>query len=278
MNRITFIPVGGLANRMRTIASAVHLSKETKSRLNVFWFQDWALSAPFFCLFKPIDEQELNLKEASSLDSLWIDRPRRKNLFLPRLYQSLAFEDCIYEQSFYSRVQNNFDFSGWINKKKNVYMASYSAFQSYDSSLISHLFAPVDFLKNRIDDQCAQFSEYVVGVHIRRTDNIASIKQSPLGLFYNKLDTEVDIHSRTTIYLATDSEEVKALIKQRYGKRVVCLKNPASRNSVEGIQEGIIDMYTLAMTHKIYGSWGSSFSEMAAQISGAPLEILKLKL
>ena len=35
-------------------------------------------------------------------------------------------------------------------------------------------------------------------------------------------------------------------------------------------------MYTLARTQKIYGSFQSSFSEMAAQIGGTPLEILKL--
>ena len=35
-------------------------------------------------------------------------------------------------------------------------------------------------------------------------------------------------------------------------------------------------MYTLARTQKIYGSFQSSFSDMAAQIGGTPLEILKL--
>lgn len=43
-----------------------------------------------------------------------------------------------------------------------------------------------------------------------------------------------------------------------------------------GNKEGITDMYTLARTQKIYGSFQSSFSDMAAQIGGVPLEILKL--
>ena len=41
-------------------------------------------------------------------------------------------------------------------------------------------------------------------------------------------------------------------------------------------QEGVADMYTLARTQKIYGSFQSSFSNIAAQLGRVPLEILKL--
>lgn len=56
MGKITFVPVGGLANRMRAVASAVMLAGKTKSELSIIWFQDWALNAPFYQLFKPVDE------------------------------------------------------------------------------------------------------------------------------------------------------------------------------------------------------------------------------
>ena len=42
------------------------------------------------------------------------------------------------------------------------------------------------------------------------------------------------------------------------------------------IREGVADMYTLARTQKIYGSFQSSFSNIAAQLGRVPLEILKL--
>ena len=54
MGKITFVPVGGLANRMRAVASAVMLAGKTKSELSLIWFQDWALNAPFYQLFKPV--------------------------------------------------------------------------------------------------------------------------------------------------------------------------------------------------------------------------------
>lgn len=46
MGKITFVPVGGLANRMRAVASAVMLAGKTKSELSIIWFRDWALNAP----------------------------------------------------------------------------------------------------------------------------------------------------------------------------------------------------------------------------------------
>ena len=155
-------------------------------------------------------------------------------------------------------------------------MASYSVFQPYESSLISKLFVPIRTINDKIEKQCSLFEKNTIGVHIRRTDNIASIEESPLELFYKKLDIDIEIHDNTSIYLATDSEEVKAQMRQRYGRRIICSENEASRNSIVGIQEGVVDMYTLARTNKIYGSYGSSFSDMAAQINGRPLEILKL--
>ena len=275
MNEITFVPVGGLANRMRAMASAITLAQQTDSKLKVKWFPTWDLYAPFDSLFEPINEERVTLRKASAWDKFTLDRPRRKNLYFPYLFQYITFEEGKYERSFYSLVQQKFDFKEWITSKRKVYMASYHAFYPYEQSLIGEIFTPIQFIKERIDDRCTQFVNNTIGVHIRRTDNIASIQQSPLELFFEKVDEELDKDNHTMIYLATDSEEVKLQMGKRYGNRIISSSTPADRNSVAGIQDGLIDMYTLARTRKIYGSFQSSFSEMASQIGGIPLEILK---
>ena len=275
MNEITFVPVGGLANRMRAMASAITLAQQTDSKLKVIWLPTWDLYAPFDSLFEPINEERVTLRNASAWDKFTLDRPRRKNLYFPYLFQYITFEEGKYERSFYSLVQQKFDFKEWITSKRKVYMASYHAFYPYEQSLIGEIFTPIQFIKERIDDRCTQFVNNTIGVHIRRTDNIASIQQSPLVLFFEIVDEELDKDNHTMIYLATDSEEVKLQMRKRYGNRIISSSTPADRNSVAGIQDGLIDMYTLARTRKIYGSFQSSFSEMASQIGGIPLEILK---
>lgn len=41
MGKITFVPVGGLANRMRAVASAVMLAGKTKSELGSAEISGW---------------------------------------------------------------------------------------------------------------------------------------------------------------------------------------------------------------------------------------------
>lgn len=89
MGKITFVPVGGLANRMRAVASAVMLAGKTKSELSIIWFRDWALNAPFYQLFKPVDREVACLRDASRLDYALLDRPRSKN-FISRF----CFRNC----------------------------------------------------------------------------------------------------------------------------------------------------------------------------------------
>lgn len=276
MGKITFVPVGGLANRMRAVASAVTLAKKTDSELSIVWFQDWALNAPFCQLFKPVDREIARLRDASQLDYALLDRPRSKNFHFPLLFQKLTFKSCLYERSITPLCNQRFDFERWAKEGRCVYMASYTAFQTYDNAWISRLFIPVEEIVEEVENRCRNFSDTMIGVHIRRTDNLASIRQSPIELFYQKLDKEIEANDKTGIYVATDSEEVKQAMKERYGDRILSSEKQADRGSLEGIRDGIADMYTLARTQKIYGSFQSSFSDMAAQIGGAPLEILKL--
>lgn len=274
MGKITFVPVGGLANRMRAVASAVTLAGKTESELQVVWFQDWALNASFSRLFKPVDATMAGLRDASPLDYLLLDRPRSKNFHIPRICQKFVFDSCLYERFITPLCKKHFDFETWA-RDRQVYMASYTAFQLYKHELVRRLFVPLDEIQEEIDKRSHLFSKYMIGVHIRRTDNIDSIRQSPIELFYDKLDQDIKEDTEIGIYLATDSEEVKQLMKERYGERLLLSDKQASRDSWEGIKDGIADMYTLARTQKIYGSFQSSFSDMAAQIGGVPLEIIK---
>ena len=77
---IWLVPVGGLANRMRAIDSAVALSRQCGSELHIVWFKDPGLNCRFDQLFAPIDQPRVTVTEASKLDLLRYDRPRRQRL------------------------------------------------------------------------------------------------------------------------------------------------------------------------------------------------------
>ncbi|MCD8305527.1 MAG: glycosyl transferase [Prevotella sp.] len=279
MSKITFVPAGGLANRMGTMASAVMLAEKCTGggetcNLDVIWFSTWGLKAPFRSLFEPIERSNFRLRDASFLDTLLYDRPRPKNFRLTRPYQKLAFKSCLYEHLITSLCRRNFDFAQWVRASRRVYLASYSPFLPYENSLMQRLFVPVREIKDEVDARQERFASRMIGVHVRRTDNIEAIRRSPIELFFNKLDAEIDNDKDVGIWLATDSEDVKRGMRQRYGERLLTSAREADRNTVGGVQDGLADMLTLSRTSKIYGSFYSTFAVVASQMGGIPLETL----
>ena len=273
MNKLTFVPAGGLANRMRATAAAYTLASRVGSPVSVVWFCDWALNAPFHALFEPVRFDGMTLRDASWTDRVMLDRPRRKNFFIPRLFQRIMFRSALYEARITPLRRQNFDFEQWA-RQGNVYLASYTGFLPYDFALLRQLFVPLPEVERSIARFTRQFGRHTIGVHIRRTDNVDSIRQSPTELFIEAIDRELQANPATTIFLATDSEAIKDEMRRRYGERVLTATEEADRDSIEGIRGGIVDMFALSRTDKIYGSFQSSFSELASQIGGVELQIL----
>ena len=122
---------------------------------------------------------------------------------------------------------------------------------------------------------CERFTSHTIGCHIRRTDNRQSIEQSPLYLFTEALDHEIEQHKDARIFLATDDEATKDQLRQRYGTpRLISADAAATRESTDGIRDALAEMLALAATSKVYGSAGSTFSQIATQLGGNPLHIL----
>lgn len=274
---IWLVPVGGLANRMRAIDSAVALSRQCGSELHIVWFKDPGLNCRFDQLFSPIDQPGVTVAEASKLDLLRYDRPRRKNFFIPLLFQQPAFDRRMYEMETSRHFHEHFDFEAWARGHK-VYIAAFVYFYEPRTEWDRFaLFEPQPLLMQEIEARRARFSAHTIGVHIRRTDNAISIAQSPTRLFVDRMQQEIERNADTTFYLATDSEEDKALITSRFGDRVFCSPHRADRNSLEGMREALVELYLLSHTRQVLGSVHSSYSETAAQIGHIPYELLQEK-
>ncbi len=237
MNQFVFVPVGGLANRMRAVASAAALVRKAGMEADIVWFQDWALHAPFHALFCPIDRRDIRLREATLADHVLYDRPRRRNLYVPRLFQQMLFRTRIYEKSVTPLYAQGFDFERPV-RQGTTYMASYCSFADYPPELLRRLFEPLPPLRARIDRLCSRFSAHTIGVHIRRTDNVESIRQSPTELFCKAIDEEIGLHPETSVFLATDDNTVKQELRARYGERVICVPEAAGRGSTDDIGGG----------------------------------------
>jgi len=231
-----------------------------------------------FCgIFEPIIEENIKLREAQAIDYILNRSPRRKNLWISKPFIKLCNDRIIWAKEVTPLKNENFDFDKCVKfSYKKAYMSSYQDFGSFSDDIYKQLFKPKEIIKDKIKHNFSMFSKHTIGMHIRRTDNIDSIKNSPIGLFLDKAKFEVNNNIDTKIFLATDDEDVKRVFKSTFPNRIICSEKVASRDNTDGIIDGVVDMYTLAKTEMIYGSFGSSFSVMASKIYGTPLRILKV--
>ena len=79
----------------------------------------------------------------------------------------------------------------------------------------------------------------------------------------------------TCFYLASDSPEEKSKMKATFGERILTSVTDLSRNSVQGIQDALVELYALSKTKMILGSVKSSYSETAAQIGQIECQFMK---
>lgn len=270
---ITFVPVGGLANRMRSIASALSLARDLNTGIHIIWFKDKGLNCRFTDIFEPIRSDNLLFREAGIKDLLMYDRPRKKNLWLPAYFQYLYYSKRLYEAEVASLRANQFDFFEWA-KHSRPYLASYDMFYPLNYTL-NQLFVPLPSIRKRIEEKKQLFRQNTIGIHIRRTDHTTSTQESPTSFFMDFMDKEIQKDQQVMFYMASDSEEEKAMLKARYPDRILSSERVASRIHRSGIEDAVVDMYLLASTRKIAGSSQSSFSEVAAMLYNTEHIVLK---
>lgn len=272
--KMTLLPIGGLANRMRAIASAVHLCRLSGCSLDVYWFRDKGLNARFGDIFKEIETDKVCIHRDSLFGKLLYDHPRRHNMWIPRVPQKLLFRNRVYDNEINDYERNKDIFMKFL-AEGGLYVSSCYPIIDFNTDIFRDLFKPVEEIETKAYSVISNMSDYRIGIHVRRTDHIVSINNSPNELFYKAIDEELKLNNSLSIYLATDSENVKEDFKNKYGNRIFFSTSEADRNSVSGIMDAVAEMYVLSMTNIIYGSYGSSYSEVAAALGGIPLIVLK---
>ncbi len=249
---IVLQPIGGLCNRMRAINSAYMLAKERGDKLCVLWFHNEELNCPFEKLFLSTDKiKVINISSKWSPVKLW--------------YQFI-YDFVSNDEIRVHRGDGLLDETYRSSLPKNIYIATEEHFYPCHSY---ELFRPVPVILAKIDKIRQQFGPHAIGVHIRRTDNKLAMEKSSTDAFISAMKSELKNHPDTMFYVATDDlMEEEKLRKQFPGKILSNQKRDLSRNTITGIQDALLDLYCLANTTKIIGSYFSSFTDIAADING----------
>lgn len=247
-------PIGGLCNRIRAINSAWMLSKERGVKLTVIWNINHELGCPFEELFEPTKAfRVINIRSKWNLSKIFLQATSRFiNNDEIRSHKGDGLLDEAYRKALPSKV--------YIATEEHFYPC-----HSYE------LFTPIPSIQKRIREMTRDFGPHAVGVHIRRTDNKPAIGKSSTEAFIASMDAELKEHPDTVFYLATDDRNEEATLREAFGDLIISNKDrDLSRDSISGIQDAMVDLYALASTKKIIGSYFSSFTDIAADMHKIP--------
>ena len=111
----------------------------------------------------------------------------------------------------------------------------------------------------------------VVGVHIRRTDHIISIQNSPTSHFVAAMRA---YPPTTFFFVASDSETERKTMQTIFPGQILIIASILDRMTMNGGVNSFLDFLGLSMCSEILGSDSSSFSEMAAAYGDKPLKII----
>lgn len=246
-------PSGGLCNRMRVINSACELARRRGDKVVVLWYLSPELNCPFESLFQPVNEIEiLNFRSLKDPRKLFYQLTARQRFGNDDILNNKT--DGVLHEDFYRGL------------KDPVYIFTWEHF--YPSSDY-HLYVPARILQERIDGFTGNFGPRTVGVHIRRTDNMVSMGKSTTEQFIAEMKKELVLYPETRFFLATDDKKEEALLRETFPGKIISNQNRTlDRNSVDGMHDALLDLYCLAATDKLIGSYWSSFTDTAADMGG----------
>ena len=262
---ITLEPFAGLANRLRTIDSGILLANKVNRALQIDWILNRDLNCPFNQLFKPIDGILIN-------DSINLKWPHTKSYKLHVLLKSFKYDKAFRTRKEVDQLPKINDLNHYLDKYNSIFISSCDSF--YGSSNDYRYLNPVDEISEKVEKIKATFSEYCIGLHIRRSDHAIATHNSKTESFVALMKWAIENNHQTSFFLATDSIKEESALKQLFPGRIVTAPKILDRNSPKGIQEALVDLLCLSKTNKIYGCSMSSFSCAASYFGQVPIEFI----
>ena len=259
---ITFIPQGGLCNRMRSLDAAISLAHKAETSLIVQWHKDPGLNADLHHLFE-LPECIIRVDTISYND---IFAQLRKSI-RKRIYK-MGF-DYYFSNTDIMELYNDENKLIEIASKNHICIAACMRFIN-DRSYYRHL-KPLPNILDEVKKAVERHSD-LVGVHVRRADHQVATRRSPLSSFVDAMEAEIEKNQLTKFFVASDSDDiVDKLVFQFPGRIITFSKTSLARDRETSIIDAMIDLYSLSRTRKIIGSYSSSFSEEAAKIGNIEL-------
>lgn len=268
-------PMGGLANRIRAIDSALTLCRRFDRPLEIVWMRDARqINARFSDLFEPPGQPGVRLREASFFDRLRYAPPVwRRNAKVPFLWQFARFgisERRLSVSRGFALQRAGAVPPQFARRARTVFLHVWWQIVSPEDHYA--FFRPIPPLRAEIQTLTAAFPSRTVGVHVRRGDHAQATRLSPVEAFESRMDSLLDSGEADAFFLATDDPAVRKHFGLRYGSRLFSRGGSSNRATLAGMRGAVVDLWTLSHCTSLLASAGSTFAPTAASLGGIPCE------
>lgn len=281
---ITLIPYGGVARRVRTIASAIDLfAEKTEKRVEILWFTTDDFSAPserLFTLSPKYVPEHITIREATTADRITNDVPCRSNLFLSAPFVFVKYDLILPPSKVTGLVTEGKEYAAALREVcskygERVLMSTNETLTKRDSRIYRYLVPTVEVTGVR-NSRMSGWHENVVGVHLSRSNDANSYAESPTELFIQRMQKMIERDPTTSFFLATtDSDEMERL-QTIFRNRVFAIHSISEPGSPENAIESYGELLALSHTRMILTTPNSTFSEVASEMGRVPMEQLSI--
>ncbi len=267
-------PCAGLANRMYVIATAYVYASKYGHEAEILWDIDDTLGIALEELF--ILPERIRIRYATKRS--YKKEPLKRLRGDIRRSVCRKCSDYILTPKEVDRIRKSGDTARLdeiFSTNRTVYVQSFESLYYVKDNSPFRIFAPAEKVLKRGESVLNRITEKTYGVHIRRTDNEEAIRNSPAELFERKVE-ELLADEEASVFLATDDSGIDREFRRRWGCRIMTNESKCfSRKNADGMLDSAVDMLALSKCQCIYGSYYSTFNEMAARLGNKELIVLK---
>jgi hypothetical protein len=252
--------------------SALALARDCHAALEMVWLRNQELNARYSDLFQaltlPAELSGVTVHIVESTSWLRYGVARKRNLWLPSLYQRLDFDVRLTDDiisAILSAPHRDAELAEDILHRLHgrVLIQTGSTFYPSEKHWLKQLFRLSAAVEGLLQQRLSMITPQTVGLHIRQTDNTQSILHSPLSAFEAAMRKDLERDPATTFYVATDNPSLLPVLSARFP--IHYSTTAPTRTSVRGMQEALAELWTLMACPRFHGSYWSSFSDFVVE-------------
>lgn len=295
--RLICSALNGLCNRLRNLASCAVLAEHSGRELVVCWmneknipdcktigFTEWSdlFVSPRFKLITLLPKEGVIFGGNPSYGS-----PFFKQRWLERIPAHSYLEEAVYSQSHLPGAENEIDINlpdknVIIHTIHNVKPTDMSENEFYDRKRAFYkTLIPIPSIAKTVQRISSQFSNDIVGVHVRTTDILKQVhkKDNPaIWKYMQYMKEEMDKNPDVAFFVSSDSYYILRHFRNCFRGKVFFndqveynSNGEVERGTVKATQNALADLLLLSKTKRLIGTRFSSFSYEAACMGGIPI-------